>query len=494
MADALEGFVTGFANTFAVNTLAKKKEARDYYAQQLERANTRGVAALNERRDRLKKLTTITNTLMKQGGMPEDILRVVVNEGPDAVEQAYKIYTTAAENGTKLDGDFWNGVVDYSVQVKGDDEPLGDFLSKSVGLFDANLKADKSKGGDPISAFMAAGLGWNALDRAQGNLDSTEVADGYSANDLLKMEQSPQYTSPYGDTGTTFDLTEANNYLTRAGNATAPYVGGDIAKEGVPTPDSIPTNTDQTSFAPAPMSHPSAVQLPSISPAPMGPEGMPSVQPSDGPAPTLTSMDKSDYKPYYTEDKNSQKALSLDEKIKLQTQFNTQYDALKNQFISTNKVASISPEQDKQLRQQAAMSVLSLDPRAKSIDVVAQNLPSDAPPDTQNNFNPGDMYEIQGADGSVEQGTFVRVDEQGFPVFSFNRGGKPVEETVQIESAPEEEASLSNVILETDGSPKAEISFNGSTLTLNSAEIQGDTVVYVYTDESGGIHKFPIKR
>jgi hypothetical protein len=206
-----EAFATGFLGETAKNINVRKDRADDYFDKQMERARTTGANALAKRRENLRSLTGVANTLTVQGNMPDDVLRAVVNEGPETLASATKIYETAVANGTTLDEDFWRGVVDVSTEIKTSDESLGDFLGRTVGLFGGNLEASKTDGGggDPFSAFVASGLGYNAMDKARGKLDSEEIAGGYSAGDLIAMESRPDFTNPLGDLGVTINGAEA---------------------------------------------------------------------------------------------------------------------------------------------------------------------------------------------------------------------------------------------------------------------------------------------
>lgn len=206
-----EAFATGFLGETAKNINVRKDRADDYFDKQMERARTTGADALAKRRENLRSLTGVANTLTVQGNMPDDVLRAVVNEGPETLASATKIYETAVANGTTLDEEFWRGVVDVSTEIKTSDESLGDFLGRTVGLFGGNLEASKTDGGggDPFSAFVASGLGYNAMDKARGKLDNEEIAGGYSAGDLLAMESRPDFTNPLGDLGVTINGAEA---------------------------------------------------------------------------------------------------------------------------------------------------------------------------------------------------------------------------------------------------------------------------------------------
>lgn len=206
---AFEAFATAFLNKTADQIDTRKQEGRDYFNKQMERAQTVGRGALQARRANLSQLTRTTNTLMTQANMPDEVVRALVNEGPEALAEAQKIYDTAASQGQTLDEEFWRGIVKFSGEVKPGNQSLSEFLSQSVGLFDSNLQATAPRGGDPFSAFVSAGLGYNAMDVARQKLDSEAVEGGYSASDLLAMESGPAMESPLGSLGTTIDQTQA---------------------------------------------------------------------------------------------------------------------------------------------------------------------------------------------------------------------------------------------------------------------------------------------
>jgi hypothetical protein len=147
--------------------------------------------------------------------MPEDVLKVVINEGPETLASVQSIYDTAVSNGVTLDENFWRETVQASSEIKASDESLGDFLGRTVGLFGGNLEASKTdgEGGDPISAFVASGLGYNAMDKARSKLDQEEIAGGFTAGDLLAMESRPDFDSPMGDLGVTINGAKAVSTL-----------------------------------------------------------------------------------------------------------------------------------------------------------------------------------------------------------------------------------------------------------------------------------------
>lgn len=197
-----EGFMTGFLNRTSEKIAERKDKASNYFDEQMERARTVGVDNLNQRREATNQTLAVARNLIDQAGMPEDIVRALANEGPEALNQAQQIYATAAQQGITVDASFWQNVYDFSTEMTAStNQSLEEFLGQVNGLYGTNLEATQQEGGDPFGAFIASGLGLNAMDRARSELDSTDISGGYSAGDLLAMDSRPPNTRPLGDTG-----------------------------------------------------------------------------------------------------------------------------------------------------------------------------------------------------------------------------------------------------------------------------------------------------
>lgn len=199
---SFEGFMTGFLNRTSEKIAERKDKASTYFDEQMERARTVGVDNLNQRREATNQTLAVARNLIDQANMPEDIVRALANEGPEALNQAQQIYATAAQQGVTVDASFWQGVYDFSTEMTAStNQSLEEFLGQVNGLYGSNLEATQQEGGDPFGAFIASGLGLNAMDRARSELDSTDISGGYSAGDLLAMDSRPPTTRPLGDTG-----------------------------------------------------------------------------------------------------------------------------------------------------------------------------------------------------------------------------------------------------------------------------------------------------
>lgn len=195
-----ESFLTGFLGRTTEVIAERKDKAEDYFDQSIERARTIGQDQLRQRTENQQAMLSVANNLINQANMPEDLVRQIANDGPQALEQAYQIYATNAEAGIQVDENFWRNGYDFYTEVAGDsDLSLEDFLGQVNGLYGSNLAATTQEGGDPFGAFIASGLGLNAMERARGRLDNYDIG-GYSASDLLAMEARPSTTRPLGDT------------------------------------------------------------------------------------------------------------------------------------------------------------------------------------------------------------------------------------------------------------------------------------------------------
>lgn len=204
---AFEGFLTGFLGRTADVIKERKDKAENYFDQAIERARTVGADNLRQRTDNYQAMLSVANNLIQQAGMPEDLVRAIANEGPQALQEAYEVYATTADaiaNGAEieLNEDFWRGAYDFASEVtQGSNMTLEDFFRQVNGLYGSNLAATTREGGDPFGAFVASGLGLNAMERAQDRLGEYDMGGGYSAADLIAMDARPSTTRPMGDTG-----------------------------------------------------------------------------------------------------------------------------------------------------------------------------------------------------------------------------------------------------------------------------------------------------
>lgn len=204
-------FATGFMTTAAANIQKRKDDASEYYKEQLKRAQALGDTKLKERRERLDSIKIVANNLT-QTGMPDDILKALANEGPEALEMAYKVYSEAASAGDEIDEGFWRSTYKFSEQAKGNDQTNTEFLENVYGNLQKAPKEPASPDGvkkSPFDRIVSSTFGWghNAMDKAVERLDNTDIG-GMSASDALGMENSPTVNRQSGVGTVTADLEE----------------------------------------------------------------------------------------------------------------------------------------------------------------------------------------------------------------------------------------------------------------------------------------------
>lgn len=189
-----EDFLTGFMTQTTATRERKKEKAENFFERQMEKAMAISAGPLKERRQRLSEMNRMSTELMTQANMPEEIVRAIASDGPEALEKAYEIYDATAKSGAEVDEFFWRETYKLTEDFKPSDEPLDKFFGRVLGLYPDNVKAEVERGTkDPLNAFTAALFGDNAMDRAMRELQTTEVSDGFTAAELLSMENEPAY-------------------------------------------------------------------------------------------------------------------------------------------------------------------------------------------------------------------------------------------------------------------------------------------------------------
>lgn len=188
MNDAISGFLTGFFDRTADISKGNRERADEYYAKQLERAQTVGLTKLQERKDRVKAATGLAQSLTTQAQIPPHIINRVAEGGLDQLTQLQEIWNDAASKGIKTDKAFWEGVYGAADAQSGDGGNFNENFSRIAGM---NMPPPPEKGDSKMSWHDAL-YGTGDMDRAWSRLDNTEVADGMSAGDLLRAEQQSE--------------------------------------------------------------------------------------------------------------------------------------------------------------------------------------------------------------------------------------------------------------------------------------------------------------
>ena len=193
-------FAKGFLDQTNADADRRIRQADEYYERQLETARTRGVQALENRRAQFSQLSNLSNQLIHMG-MPASTVRVLAQQGPEALQAALETGSQFVSAGIELNEDLWNDVWRTTGEVTADTgQSVEDFLREVTGLLPQHLEQT----GDARSSFFASALGLNAMDRADRRLQTEAVTDGFSAYDLNRMAQGGR-NRPLGDVNAFMD-------------------------------------------------------------------------------------------------------------------------------------------------------------------------------------------------------------------------------------------------------------------------------------------------
>lgn len=187
--NAIEGFVTGFAGTLAPLILERKKEARDYFNKQVEYARTTGL----ENRNRAKAAADANLSVarqLEQVGVPRDVVMAQINQNPEGLADFYqnvdKINIQRAEKGMPpMSADEWKSLYKVSGNFKAPDEDLATFVSKTYDPI-ANAATSPSFSDNPEGSFWSSMMGFSAMDEARAELGQTTIAEGLTADQLIR--------------------------------------------------------------------------------------------------------------------------------------------------------------------------------------------------------------------------------------------------------------------------------------------------------------------
>jgi len=192
---AIEGFLTGFANVAASNILERKKEARDYFNKQVEYARTTGLQNRQRVREQADAALSVARQL-EAAGLPREIIIAQINQDPTNLsgfyEQVEKIRANAAAAGRQLTADDWNAIYKVTGEFKAPDEDLSTVIARTYDPI-ANAVADPSYEEDPEGSLWASMMGYDAMPRAIAELGRTEIAEGLTAEQLIRYgDVTPQ--------------------------------------------------------------------------------------------------------------------------------------------------------------------------------------------------------------------------------------------------------------------------------------------------------------
>jgi hypothetical protein len=185
MSEATSGFFKGFFNKGAQVVGDRKAVAEDFYAKQ--------VAAATQYAYGKKNKTTGAQTQvlgkLKAAGVPDDVLRSMINQDPDDLERIYDDVTKMQAEGVKEVGpEFWNTLNEAKTEVA-PQRKYSEFISENREGIVNNYKAS----GDGAGSIWATLMGHNAMERASARLEDTMIGDKSAAEWLSESQQGESY-------------------------------------------------------------------------------------------------------------------------------------------------------------------------------------------------------------------------------------------------------------------------------------------------------------
>lgn len=185
MSDFSSGFIQGFSETLAVGILERRKEARDFFNKQVEYARTKGL----ENRQRVKSQVDQGISIARQleaVGVPKDVIMAQINQNPENLGGFYEqVEKIRSGTGRDLTPEEWKAIYKVSGDFQAPDEDLSTFISRTYDPI-ANAASSPTFADDPQGNLLASMLGFNAMDRARAELSKTEIADGLTAEQLIR--------------------------------------------------------------------------------------------------------------------------------------------------------------------------------------------------------------------------------------------------------------------------------------------------------------------
>lgn len=179
------GFVQGFAGTLAEGMLERQKEGRDYFNKQVEYARTTGL----ENRRKVKQTVDSNLAIARQleaVGVPKEVIMAQVNQDPQSLGNLFDtVESIRADSQRDLSPDEWRAIMKVGGRFQAPDEDLSTFISRTYDPI-SNAVSDPTFADDPESSLMASILGFDSMSKARRRLAKTEIAEGLTAEQLMR--------------------------------------------------------------------------------------------------------------------------------------------------------------------------------------------------------------------------------------------------------------------------------------------------------------------
>ena len=191
---AIAGFIEGFAGTMAKDINERKTKARDYFEKQVEYARTTGLENRKKVKQTVEENMSIANQLQAVG-VPKEVIMAQVNMDPAGLssfhQQTEKIRASAGRDFTAEE---WKAIYKVAEDFKAPDEDISTFINRTYDPISAATKSPEFSE-DPEGSLISSMMGFNSMDKARSQLKQTMIAEGLSADDLIRYgDTTPQRT------------------------------------------------------------------------------------------------------------------------------------------------------------------------------------------------------------------------------------------------------------------------------------------------------------
>lgn len=183
---AMDGFITGLANTLKEGVDQRRKKADEYYEKQLEIARTTGLRNMKESQGRVNTSVAFANKLT-QKGVPKDIIMAVAQANPEGLGDFEETITKMElDKGGRITDQEYRDLVKIKGEFVGKDKDFVTFFRDIHDPFIASTKDKESHEYDPRGSILGRMFAVNEMDKADKRLDTKVVAGGKTAAELLQ--------------------------------------------------------------------------------------------------------------------------------------------------------------------------------------------------------------------------------------------------------------------------------------------------------------------
>jgi hypothetical protein len=216
-----DGFMAGFLGQTSKNIGERKDEAHKYFTEKMELAFETAHTLRTQNKPKMDAALQTANQ-MKAAGVPNDIVMAIANQNPDDLDTFYKTVQDMQLKGVKFNEQTYRDLLKVDGEFNPGNENVTSLLTKIYQPLTANAVADpESFEFDSKGTIWATMMGYNAMERANKKLETTEVLPGMSAADVLAYSGGAN-TGVMGNNSVTLNAEKAGDLIRNSKEEDAP--------------------------------------------------------------------------------------------------------------------------------------------------------------------------------------------------------------------------------------------------------------------------------